>query len=237
MESSIEKVFKKVKQQYINPIKFRHLKVGVKCEFKWYGEQHAGFYVNPNLVNKDSIVYSFGIGEDISFDREIIEAHQCKVYGFDPTPKSINWCNSQDLPANFQFHGFGISKETGSVEFHLPKNKDFVSGSIVQHSNVSNTDSVTVEMKSLSDILQMLGHDKIGVLKMDIEGSEYDVLDSILESSAQIDQIAIELHERFFENGKERSIKLVDKLKAHGYEIFAISNTYEEVSFIRKDAL
>ena len=37
-------------------------------------------------------------------------------------------------------------------------------------------------MKSLADIANELGHSHIDVLKMDIEGSEYEVIENILES-------------------------------------------------------
>ena len=34
-----------------------------------------------------------GCGEDISFDLGLIEMFDCDVYGFDPTPKSIDFVN------------------------------------------------------------------------------------------------------------------------------------------------
>jgi len=37
----------------------------------WYGSPYGGFYVDPTLLDENSVVYSFGIGEDISFDLDI----------------------------------------------------------------------------------------------------------------------------------------------------------------------
>jgi FkbM family methyltransferase len=193
--------------------------------------------LNPNLINENSIVYSFGIGEDISFDEALIDTYKCHVYGFDPTPKSIDWCSKQALPENFHLYEFGISDKTGKVLFHLPKNNEHVSGSLILQNNVSNKHVIELEMKSLTEILKILKHEKIDVLKMDIEGSEYDVIKSILKSGIQIGQMVIELHERLFENGKEKTIELVNNLNSCGYEIFAISDSYEEISFIRKNVL
>ncbi|MNL78833.1 hypothetical protein D3C87_2053160 [compost metagenome] len=68
---------------------------------------------------------------------------------------------------------------------------------------------------------------------MDIEGSEYHVIESILASDVKIDQILIELHERFFEDGKLRNKRLLASFAAHGYKIFAVSDSLEEVSFIK----
>ena len=53
----------------------QHLKRSINCEHEWYGSEYGGFYVCPSLLNSQSVVYSFGVGEDISFDKSIIEKH------------------------------------------------------------------------------------------------------------------------------------------------------------------
>ncbi len=212
--------------------KTQHLKVIIKCRKRWYGNSYGGFYVNPDLINQNSIVYSFGIGKDISFDKTIISKHGCKVYGFDPTPKSIEFIHSLKPNPLFAFYPFGISIKTGPEEFNLPKNKKGVSGSMAEHAFVDLYDKITVEMKTLSDIMQDLGHEHIDVLKIDIEGSEYDVVESIMQLEVPIKQILIEFHDRFFDTEEYKSKKLVESLSAKGYKVFASSLSAEEISFI-----
>ncbi|WP_066632900.1 FkbM family methyltransferase [Labilibacter marinus] len=214
--------------------KYSHIKRSARVPKKWYGNRGGGFYVAHRLLNPDSIVYSFGVGEDITFDRKMIEEHGCKVFAFDPTPKSINWCKKQELPKEFSLNEYGIAQESGTMQFHLPKNKEHVSGSLHQNNAVSDTDMIDVQMKSFIDITQELGHTCIDFLKMDIEGAEYDVIDGVLNANIDIKQIAIEFHERFFEDGKQRTIELIEKMKAKDYHIFGISDIFEEVSFIKK---
>jgi FkbM family methyltransferase len=228
LKSKIKKLFLKITG------KVNHLKKGTHCKYNWYGNSYGGFYVCPELLNENAIVYSFGIGEDISFDNAIIEKHSCKVFGFDPTPKSINWIINQKKRLNFEFFDFGLDSKSGFVEFYLPNNDEHVSGSILKQKNVSELKKVSVEMKSFVDITKKLGHNHIDVLKMDIEGSEYEVMDSILDSKLSINQILVEFHERFFTDGKDKTIEIIKKMKKNGYEIFAISDSFEEVSFIRK---
>ncbi|MNY24753.1 hypothetical protein D3C86_1584910 [compost metagenome] len=72
---------------------------------------------------------------------------------------------------------------------------------------------------------------------MDIEGSEYDVLENIVKSNRFIGQILIEFHDRFFENGKERTLRVLKILKEKGFIIFGISETFDEVSFINKNLI
>ena len=217
--------------------KTARIKRTVRIKSKWYGNNYGGFYAFQMLINENSIVYSFGIGEDISFDEEIIYRHNCKVYGFDPTPKSINWVKSQPTPKNFKFYEYGIGVKDEVVEFYLPQNPNHVSGSIIKHNNINKDEKIKVELKSLKTILQMLNHKHIDVLKMDIEGAEYSVLESILLDKIPIAQILVEFHERFIENGKDKTISLIKMMRQNDYEIFGVSETFEEISFINKNVL
>jgi len=173
------------------------------------------------------------VGEDISFEEAIINIHNCNVFSFDPTPKSIEWMKNKDLPLHLTFFEYGLYSKTGYVNFNLPKNKEYISGSITKHPNVDLNDKISVPVKCLLDITKELGHNHIDVLKIDIEGSEYEVVDNILSSEIKIDQILIELHERFFPDGKSKTTEFLKKMKDYGYNIFAVSDSMSEISFTR----
>jgi FkbM family methyltransferase len=235
MTDRTKKLLKKVYLKITG--KVNHLKKSIDCNSMWYGNHYGGFYICPDLLNKNSIVYSFGIGEDISFDKTILKNHSCKVFGFDPTPKSIDWIAQQNLPKSFSFIPIGIGTQTEITHFYLPLNDNYVSGSTVNHNNVTENRAVKVQMKSLRDIINELNHKYIDILKMDIEGSEYAVLENILNTDINIAQMLIEFHDRFFRDGVQKSKKIVKMMRKKGYEIFAVSDSFEEISFIKKGAL
>jgi len=208
--------------------------IGSRRTHKWYGSGYGGFYVCPDNLNGNSIVYSFGIGEDISFDRQIIETHKCQVFGFDPTPKSIKWIESQTLPNGFHFYPYGIAKHSGPAEFMLPKNPDYVSGSMVALNGVNPFDKIIVEMRSMKDILKQTGHTHIDILKMDIEGAEYDVIEDVLNCGATISQLMLEFHDRMLKGGGRKTKEAIRLLSSRGYRIFGISKATNEISFIKE---
>lgn len=213
--------------------KIAFIDIEIKRPKIWYGSDYGGFYVDPTQIPENAIVYSFGIGMDISFDKTIIANHQCQVFGFDPTPKSIQWISEQQTPEAFHFFPFGIGERTEKVNFNLPKNKNYVSGSVYDHYLVDEHNTVEVQLKNFVDITNELGHTTINVLKMDIEGSEYAVIEGILKSGIAIKQILIETHERFFNDGKSKGRAFFNLLRQHGYRIFAISDTYQEISLCK----
>lgn len=208
----------------------------INSKTSWFGNKHAGFFVCTDKLNNNSVVYSFGIGEDISFDLELIKHFHCTVYGFDPTPKSIKFIrNKKDLPNNYKLKEYAIYNYDGKIKFLMPDNPDYVSCTALNLSegNIKTENIIEVPCKKFDTIMKELGHKNIDIIKMDIEGSEYYVLNDILNSNIIIDQIIIEFHHRFPNIGIAKTKEAIAKLNNSGYKIAAISDNYEEFTFMK----
>lgn len=209
--------------------------IQLKKEVTWCGKQNAGFYVCLDLLSEQSIVYSFGIGEDISFDEQLIEKKGCKIYAYDPTPKSKIFLEQRTCSSRFHFEPFGIANYDGVTKFYLPENDEYVSCTTYNRWGYDENKKrpLIVDVKKLSTLMKGNGHTHIDLLKMDIEGSEYDVIDNIIDEKIDISQICIEVHHRFPGIGVEKTKEMVKKLNEKGYKIVAISKTREEYTFVR----
>lgn len=225
-------------KKYIRNLKYwlegRILKTPeIKISKTWIGNSYGGFFVNTEGLNNQSLIYSIGIGTDVSFDLELINTYGCKVYGFDPTPKSIQWVKENINEPNFIMSEFGISNFSGKKKFYLPKNQNFVSGSMLPLKTVNEKESIMLEFKPLSLAMQANNHDYLDLLKMDIEGAEYDVLEDVLNHNIRIDQIVVEFHSHLISNGRRKTTAMLKLLKRHGYQCFAVSDSYCEFSFLK----
>lgn len=201
---------------------------------KWFGSDYGGFFVCPEILNnnKKMIVYSCGVGTDISFDRKILKNYkQSKIFAFDPTPISLEWIKKQKGLNNFHFFPVGISNFNGKEKMYFPKYHGVSYG--IYNWSEENKDEIDVDMRTINDLAIENNHQFIDILKMDIEGSEFSVIDSIDFNKVEFGQILIEFHERFIENGNELLKQSIDKLNSFDYECFAISDDYE-YSFINK---
>lgn len=186
-------------------------------------------------VHADSVVYSFGVGEDISWDLAMIEVFGVQVHAFDPTPRSIDWVQAQTLPAHFHFHPFGIADEDGTMTFFPPENEAHVSHTMISGQYQTGERAITVPVKRLKTIMTDLGHDHIDVLKMDIEGAEYDVIGDILHSATSVSQLLVEFHHDWESIHERKTQRAIESLNQYGYRIFYISHTFTDYSFIRRN--
>lgn len=196
-----------------------------------HGSEYGGWWICPNGISADSVVYSFGIGTDISFDLSLIETYGLTVNAFDPTPASIAWLKAQQLPRQFKWQELGIAAYDGRARFFPPANPEHVSHSVVPPAG-ADRQGIEVDVRQLSTITGSLGHDRVDVLKLDIEGAEYEVLDDILTGGVRPRQLLVEFHHRVSGIGVERTRQAVARLKAAGYRIFSVSDTGEEYGFI-----
>jgi len=205
----------------------------VKKDILTFGNRFADWTFCPAMLSRNSLVYSFGVGRDISFDLGLINHFNLQVYAFDPSPDSIQWIKNQNLPDIFHFYPFGLANRDGTAEFLVPDNPKFSSLSITESEPKSNK-TISLKVNKLSTILNELKHSKIDLLKMDIEGAEYLVLDDILETPVEIDQLLIEFHHRFGKYNIHDTKRAINKLNQAGYFIFHVSQTGEEFSFIKR---
>ena len=208
----------------------------LKEDLKLASIKDGGWWFTPEGLNADSIVYSLGVGDDIEFDLSVISKYGVEVHAFDPTPSSISMLERRDLPDRFVFHPWAVTANDGNLTFY-PRLKKDGSKSDVMYTMIAEAetkdDAIQVPAYSLTTIAGKLGHSKIDLMKMDIEGAEYEVLDGLLESPVKPTQLLVEFHHRFPGIGLDRTADVIGRLRNDGYRIFAISEIGREVSFLR----
>lgn len=235
----MEKIFKYLThrlKRFINVVfdKDFYPKIDLVCDCERLGTEYGGWIIAKGKIREDSVVYAFGVGEDISFDLGLIEKYGITIHGFDPTPKSIRWVRGQNLPEKFIFHEYGIADIDGVLTFHPPANPEHASYSLVEKTSDKN-DPVQAPVKRLKTIMDELGHQKVDVLKMDIEGAEYQVIKDMDLAGIRPTQVLVEFHHRFPGVGLRKTKDAVNRLCEIGYGLFSVSPNGEEYSFMLKD--
>ena len=197
-----------------------------------YGGDH-GWVVDESLLNKESVIYSVGVGSNIDFDLELINSFGATVHAFDPTPRSIEWVKGQQLPRQFIFHPFGLSAENGHMEFLPPSKASSTHFSPIDRYGDTNN-VVRAPVKDIDTIASELNHKEIDLLKMDIEGAEYEVIEALPKNRVAINQILIEFHHMYKGIPISKTVDAISALNNLGFELFNISQRTYEFSFRKK---
>ena len=200
------------------------------------GTEYGESYVSLRGLGSASIAYSFGVGEDVSFDLGLIERTGLTVHAFDPTPRSIAWVARQTLPPQFVMHGVGLAAFDGMARFRPPENPAHVSHTLLERERTEHA-AIEVPVRRVGTLMRELGHSRIDVLKMDIEGAEYEVIDDIVESNVTIDQMLIEFHHHLPGVPISRTRRAVDAVRSGGYRIFNVSESGRHFSFLHRRML
>ena len=204
--------------------------------FNLIGTEYGGWMLDLELVPRDSTIISAGVGEDISFDLHLMKTRACKIVGVDPTPKSHRFIESQKDLNNFELIKMALHSDDGNIiKMYKNKRSDHVSESILlDHQSVNNFDSYFSETISLPSLLKK--YDNISVIKMDIEGSEYDVIQSLKNIPNTVKQFCVEFHHfctsKTIEDTKE-VIKMLAELGFKNYVEKPSTKQLNELTFWR----
>jgi len=202
-----------------------------KCHTQRFGSLFCGWRISPDNLYQNSTIYSFGVGQDVSFDTELIKHFGVTIHAFDPTPKSIEWIKKQPLPHQFIMHEYGICDVDGRIQFNPPLDPKNVSHTILKRPQTQDH-AITVPVMRLSTIMEKLDHREIDLIKMDIEGAEYRVISDIAKTNVRPKQLLIEFHHRFPGVGITQTKKTLIKLYEMHYRLFSVSDSGEEYGFI-----
>lgn len=218
-------------------------------EFPWFpvehrggtrvtlGSEYGGWTVLREFLNRDSVVYSVGVGLDTSFDVEIMREIGCDVHAFDPTPGLGELLAEQKLGPDFHFHAVGLSDTDGSAEMRPLDATGKCSSTIVDRDRIAgDTKGEQVRVATLRTLMNENHHDRIDVLKMDIEGSEIEVIRDLVAMDIRPTQLLIEIHPQF-RDGVARSREMIKSLRQAGYAIFDISARHIEYGFVLRSEI
>lgn len=155
------------------------------------GDQYGGWHIcesalllgskNARSSKSQALVYSFGLGTDTSFDEGIIKKYGAVVHGFDPTPGSIKYVaeRAPHLPdCYFALHPFGLNHKDGEIKLYPPENPEHISHNQVPREGVKPVEATLLR---LATAMQLLGHRHVHILKIDVEGAEFAVLEDLLQ--------------------------------------------------------
>lgn len=194
----------------------------------YMGSDYGGWFLSPDLIPHGSTIISAGVGEDISFDLHLINIKSCSIIGVDPTPKSHDFIASQDI-SNFHLTKKAlIGVEKKNIKIFKQKNPEYVSESILLSNQNCSDEFHICDTITLNKLLFL--YPKTSVIKMDVEGAEYEIIENIKD--LKVPQLCIEFHHFCTDFTEQDTSNCLKKLFQLGYTTQYTTNG-KEYTFIR----
>jgi FkbM family methyltransferase len=222
---------KKLINFLVNKFNFKQNQILKKLEFYNYknilflGSNYGGWSFLDNNYLKNKYIISAGLGEDASFDIELISKYNCKIIVVDPTPRAIKHydeiINNQGKRKSKSYteegkqsiHSYDLSNvnkdnfilvnkalydiDNKELKFFAPPNKKHVSYSLNnwQNNYEETEDYIKVKTITVKSILDKFNIENLDMIKLDIEGAATEVILNILEHKIFPKQILVEFDE------------------------------------------
>jgi FkbM family methyltransferase len=199
------------------------------------GSDYGRKYVVASILGPKPLLVSGGVGEDITFDVEFVSKFGANAVLIDPTPRAIEHISavvsrfgkqklslysengkqspeSYDLTklnsTNLTFHPYALLDHPQKVKFFEPQVSEHVSYSIQNIQNRFSAKGSFIEVSAVGpkEVLDLINNSNIDVLKLDIEGSEYEFLKSAFDVGLFPDQVLVEIDELYFPSLRSRKI-------------------------------
>ncbi len=179
-----------------------------------------------NFLNEELTIVDLGAcqGEFINSIEELFKVKKAVLVEVNLS----NFNTLEDKPHIKKYYNAIGVNDGDSIVFNIDPNSPYNASEYFNY-----FDGVQQEVKtiSLETICKENNIDFIDILKIDIEGTEYEILENISDDLLnKIDQITVEFHEFVNPELKPRTIKIIERLTSLGFNYISQGTCYMNCS-------
>lgn len=165
--------------------------------------------LNYNLNDK-SVVFDVG-GYKGEFATDIFCKYNATIYTFEPIKSffqiiQTKFSNNDKVKS----YNYGLGGKDEEMQISMSDNSSSVF--------LKTEDSETIQLKSIVNFIKENNIESVDLIKINIEGGEYELLEALLENNliSVFKNIQVQFHDFLLEDGKERMHKIQENLsKTH----------------------
>jgi FkbM family methyltransferase len=212
--------------------------------FERLGTRYGGWWIDTRRIGKKPLMIDCGLGLDISFPVAFLKRFpDARVIGVEPNPRALHFCRA-NCPQGMTILDRAIwTSSDQTVTFHLPRplsqlpgGADGISGSLdPSHGYVAGGEQIQTRTIDLLRILSDVRSEECAILKLDIEGAEYELLQALCAGGEirRAHQILVEFHHGVTQRSFADTCSVVDALVASGF--FLMHTESRNYVFLRKE--
>ena len=175
---------------------------------KWFADGGDNHFRYDYQLSEESTVFDVGSYYG-KWAKKIYDLYRCSIYAFEPVKAFFQQASSDPQYKSIFWFNFGLGDR--NIELDIGLSAD--------GSSIYNTEGLKerIEIKRFSDVIEKFNLTSIDLLKINIEGGEYDLLDHILDKDLQttIKDIQVQFHINVPNFVKRRELIRVRLAKTH----------------------
>ena len=193
------------------------------------GTPYGGWTVPGQLIDDAWLCYCVGAGGDVSFDLALIDRYGATVRSIEPVAEYVEEAR-RSAAGRDRFSTYQAAVATADGPTRMQVTHDPRSRSLSAAGLYDTDRYVEVPGRRLESLMAELGDDHIDLLKLDIEGSEYDVVPTLTYRTLGVRMFATQLHHTASVGAPGRSSSWFGA----GYEPVAVRPVLK-ITFLRDD--
>jgi FkbM family methyltransferase len=196
------------------------------------GRSYGGWVIPEGIVEPSWVCYCVGAGGDVSFDLELIRRYGATVRAFEPVPGYVELAEREATgEERFSIHQVAIARSDGPIRMQVTH--DAQSRSVSAAGLYDSHEFIELPGRTLPSLMSELGDERIDLLKLDVEGTEYELLADVDLRAFGVKVFAIQLHH----TGTVRQAReLIARLRRDGYEPVAERSSVK-LTFLNEELL
>jgi FkbM family methyltransferase len=196
------------------------------------GSDYGGWALPGEAIDASWTCYLVGAGGDVSLELELVSRYGASVRSFDAVADFVESALSDaGEPRLFSAHHAAVAVTDGPIR--MQRTHDPSSQSVSAAELYDSANYVELPGRTLSSLMGELGDARVELLKLDVEGSEYELLPTLDLCALGVRLFAAQLHH----NGTVRQAKrLIASLREQGYELVACRPVVK-LAFLHRDLL
>lgn len=193
---------------------------------------YGGWTFPAALIETGSVCYSVGAGGEISFDMDLIRRYGVTVRAVDPVRKYVERARA-DAEGDPRFSIVEAALATSDGPIRMQLTHDLASESVSPAGLYDSASYVELPGRTLRTLMAEFGDSKVDLLKVDIEGGEYDLVPTLDLAALGVKVFATQMHHT---GSVADAHGLIRSLGEQGYDPVACHSTVK-LTFARRDLI
>jgi FkbM family methyltransferase len=196
------------------------------------GSSYGSWILPVGLIESSWTCYMVGAGGDVTVDLALAGGYGVTVRAFDPVAEYVEAARADGKgEPRFSVHQAAIAVRDGPIRMQVTHHPGSQSVSAAQ---LYDTHSfIELPGRTLPSLMAEFGDEQIDLLKIDVEGSEYELMPTLDLPGLGVKVFAIQLHHN---RSVAEARGLIAKVRDDGYDAVACLSP-AKFTFVRRDLI